>query len=275
MNIATEEALLNSLHAYVNRFEKTNSREDLLAIASSILTFQQKQGNLAIAPNQAEDLIQQVVNQFQKETRLSAADATTDKLVQEVHQWRQSLENQVLNTLNAYAQKVQPDQLLNLLPETILSILPLVENVQLRKSEAESLIRQIQSKFSLPNALALVIDPKSLAIAEKLLEVLKFGDLEKMLQDSLLGNQDMLNNTLENVTESLVENELAKILGNDSLHLDIDLDVQKLMVKQVTLKLNVMGASAPPSKSSEEISAQLDEEIERFKASRPLPIRLF
>jgi hypothetical protein len=273
--IVTERSLLDSLQAYVNRFETPNSREDLLAIASSILTFQQKQGSIAIASNQAEALIQQVVDQFKATTGSSVIEATTDTLVQEVNQWRQSLENQVLNTLNAYAQKVQPEKMLDLLPDTILSILPLVESAQLRKVEAESLIQQVKSKFNLTNALAQVIDPKSLANAEKLVHLLKFESLEKLLQDTLLGNQDLINRTLENVTESLVENELAKILGSDAVNLDIDVDAQQLMIKQVTLKLNVMQSSAPPSKSSEEISAQMDDEIERFKSSRPLPFRLF
>ncbi|MCL1489822.1 MAG: hypothetical protein M1G31_03555 [Pseudanabaena sp. Salubria-1] len=273
--IVSERSLLDSLQAYVNRFEKPNSREDLLAIASSILTFQQKQASIAIAPNQAEALIQQVVDKFKSTTGSSVVEATTDALVQEVNQWRHSLEDQVLNTLNAYAQKVQPEKLLNLLPDTILSILPLVESAQLRKVEAESLIQQVKSKFNLTNALAQVIDPKSLANAEKLVQLLKFENLEKLLQDSLLGNQDLINHTLENVTESLVENELAKILGSDAVNLDIDVDAQQLMIKQVTLKLNVMQSSAPPSKSSEEISAQMDDEIERFKSSRPLPFRLF
>jgi hypothetical protein len=273
--IVTERSLLDSLQAYVNRFETPNSREDLLVIASSILTFQQKQGSIAIASNQAEALIQQVVDQFKATTGSSVIEATTDTLVQEVNQWRQSLENQVLNTLNAYAQKVQPEKMLDLLPDTILSILPLVESAQLRKVEAESLIQQVKSKFNLTNALAQVIDPKSLANAEKLVHLLKFESLEKLLQDTLLGNQDLINRTLENVTESLVENELAKILGSDAVNLDIDVDAQQLIIKQVTLKFNVMQSSAPPSKSSEEISAQMDDEIERFKSSRPLPFRLF
>lgn len=273
--IVTERSLLDSLQAYVHRFEITDAREDLLAIASSILTFQQKQGNIAIAPNQAETLIQQVVDKFKVETGASVVEATTDKLVQEVNQWRQSLENQVLNTLNAYAQKAQPEKLLDLLPDTILSILPLVESAQLRKSEAESLIQQVKSKFNLTNALVQIIDPKSLANAEKLVQLLKFGNLEKLLQDALLGNQDLINHTIENVTESLVENELAKILGSDAVNLDINVDAQQLMVKQVTLKLNVMQSSPPPSKSNAEISVQMDDEIERFKSSRPLPFRLF
>ncbi len=41
-NSAVERSLLESLNAYVKHFEIPNSREDLLAIASSILTFEQK-----------------------------------------------------------------------------------------------------------------------------------------------------------------------------------------------------------------------------------------
>ena len=44
-----ERSLLESLNSYVKHFETPNTRKDLLAIASSILTFKQKQGSLAIA----------------------------------------------------------------------------------------------------------------------------------------------------------------------------------------------------------------------------------
>ncbi len=47
-NKTIERSLLESLHAYVKRFEIPNSRADLLAIASSILTFQQKKGSIVI-----------------------------------------------------------------------------------------------------------------------------------------------------------------------------------------------------------------------------------
>ena len=57
-NSATERSLLESLNAYVKHFETPNTREDLFAIASSILTFQQKQGSLAISPDKAESFIQ-------------------------------------------------------------------------------------------------------------------------------------------------------------------------------------------------------------------------
>ena len=265
INDATERSLLESLNAYVKHFETPNTRKDLLAIASSILTFQQKQGSLAIVSAVSEALIQQVVNQFKVETVVnSIVDSTTETLIEEVNQWRQSLESQVLNTLNAYVQNFLSGRTLNL-PETILSIIPLVENVQIRKSQAESLIQGVISKFDLQTVLEPVIDAKFLAIAQKLSELLQFGNLEELLRNTILADQTLLNSTVENATESLVNNELSKILGNDSLQFNIDLDSQQLMVKQVTLKLNVMQSSAAPSKSNKEIARQVDDEIEKLR----------
>lgn len=146
-NSAIERSLLESLSAYVQHFETPNTREELLAIASSILTFQQKQGKLAISFNYSETLIQQVVNQFEVEFAINCVvDSETEKLVKEVNRWRQSLEDQVLNILNAYAQNFLCNQKINL-PEMILSIIPLVEDIQLHKAESESLIQRVLSKF--------------------------------------------------------------------------------------------------------------------------------
>lgn len=148
-NNAVERSLLESLNAYIKHFETPNSRDDLFAIASSILTFQQKQGNIVIAFNRAEALIQQVVNQFEIEFAINCVvDSEIEKLVKEVQRWRRSLESQVLNSLNAYVQNFQCYQKMKMnLPEMILSIIPLVEDIQLHKSESEFLIQRVISKF--------------------------------------------------------------------------------------------------------------------------------
>jgi hypothetical protein len=83
--------MLESLNAYAKHFEKPNTREDLFAIASSILTFQQKQGSITLDPDQVEALIQQVVNQFDvKDVANSVIDSATDELANKVEQWRRS-----------------------------------------------------------------------------------------------------------------------------------------------------------------------------------------
>ncbi len=267
-NSAIERSLLNQLHAYVNRFETPNSREDLQAIASSILTFQQKQGSFSLDPEQAEALIQQVVNQFDvNNVANSVIDTATDELANEVEQWRRSLENQVLNTLNAYTYKFKPDQILNF-PETISSILPLLESAQLHKSQIESLIQQVQSKFDLQTALNQVIDSDSTAIAQKLTQLLQGGNLEQILHDALLENQGLINQTINNTANSLI----ANIVGSDAVRTNIDVDAQNLMIKQVTLTLNIMQQSSPvPSKSDAAIATQIDDEVRRFRESRQIP----
>ncbi|MEI6063586.1 MAG: hypothetical protein WCQ26_03255, partial [Pseudanabaena sp. ELA748] len=155
-----------------------------------------------------------------------------------------------------------------LLPETILSILPIVENVQLYKSEVDSLIRQVQSKFDLNRALAQVIDPNALAIAQKLTKSLQLGNIEELLKGKLLNNESFMSQPLANMTESFVNDELKKLLGSDMFQVDLDVDAQAMMVKQVTFKLNIMQSSPTPSKSNEEIAAEVDFEVDRFKASR-------
>jgi hypothetical protein len=93
-NSAVERSLLETLNAYVKSFEIPNSREDLLAIISSILTFQQKQGDITISPDLIEPFIQNVVAQFNADAVInSVVNSATEELVQEVNQWRQSLEN--------------------------------------------------------------------------------------------------------------------------------------------------------------------------------------
>ena len=91
---------------------------------------------------------------------------------------------------------------------------------------------------------------------------MQFGNLEDLLKKNILA----LDRALEGVTESLVNDELEKILGDKIL--TIDIDSKDFMIKQVTLKLNIMQSSPPPSKSDEEIAKQLDDQIEILKKKR-------
>ena len=147
--------------------------------------------------------------------------------------------------------------------------MPLVESAQLHKSQIESLIQQIQSKFDLRTALNQVLDSDSMAIAQKLTQLLQGGNLEQTLHDSLLENQQLINQTINNTANSLINKQIAKIVGSDAVRINIDVDAQNLMIKQVTLTLNIMQQSSPvPSKSDEAIAAQIDDEVRRFRESR-------
>jgi hypothetical protein len=276
-DIATGQELLAGLIAYVKRFQSPNSPEQLVAIASSILTFQQKQGITAIAPAQFDDLIQQAVDLFKvEEVETAIVDSTTDALVQNVNQWQKTLENQVIDTLNAYVQQFQSNQFqpnqFQDLPQTILSIVPLVENVHLRKSAAEFLIQRVITRFNMQNAMEQIVSSESIAIAQKYAKSLQFGNLEALLSETILGDSKLLlsqlNQPLENITEDIVNSKLAEILGDNTLQIDIDVDSQQLMVKQVTFKLNVIQSSNTMTKSAEEIATQVDNEVAIFRENR-------
>jgi len=271
--------LLHSLKAYAKTFAVSGNAEQLSAIASAILRFQPQEGALSLMSTDA--VIQQVVQQFMVDRGLPdaldlAIDSKTAQLIQGVHQWQRSLENQVLNTLNAYAQNFQTEQLQNLLPETVLSILPLVEDAQLHKSEFDFLLQQVKSKFNIENALGQVIEPQYLAIAQKLAKSLQLGNVTQLFEQQLLQGrlqgQSLLEQSVENLTESFVNQELKKFLGSDAVTVDIDVDAQQMMVKQVVLKFNMMQSSPPPVKSNADISKQLDQEVAKMQALRSQPI---
>ena len=160
--------------------------------------------------------------------------------------------------------------------KTVLAIIPLIEDIQLRKVEVESLIKWI-SIFDLNAVLQKVVGTDAVAIAQKVANLLQFGDLETQLLQGVLGGQPLLNHTLVTVTLTLIQQELAKIIGNDNLQFNITLDEQQMMVKQVSFKLNLMQASPPPTKTIQDINNQLDAEIARFleaRQSNPITFRI-
>ncbi len=266
-DVITEQELLDSLKAYTKSFGVPTFPEEVMAIASSIVTFKQKQlGIPELSPTQVTSLVQQVASQFDiKAIANSITDNATLTLVQGVRQWQQTLEHQVLQTLTAYSQKFQPEQMPDVV-NTILAIIPLVENAQLHQLEITSLIQRVSSQFKWEDALAQVVGNDTMAIADQLAKLLQFGDIEELVKQTLIGEHQLLNQPLDQITESLVNSKLAEIIGNNAIH--IDLDMQQLMVKQVTFKLNVMASSPAATKSEQEIAQQIDDETTRFRASR-------
>jgi len=200
---ALVQFLLETLISYGRQFGIPASEEDLRAIAGAILSFQQKQGHLAIAPEAVEPLIQQVVGQFQPQQVATApTDAETVILAQQVQQWRDSLASQVLDSLNAYVQQL-PLEPTNLdLQDIILAIIPLVEEMPLSQTEVKSLVQRVASEFNWQIALAQIISPNGLAIAQRLVGFLQHGDLATTLQEQVLSYLQQFAPKLKTITET-------------------------------------------------------------------------
>ncbi len=142
----------------------------------------------------------------------------------------------------------------------------------MHRSEFDFLLQQVKSKFSIENALGQVIEPQYLAIAQKLAKSLQLGNVTELFEQQLLQGRSLVEQSIENLTESFVNQELKKFLGSDAVQVDIDVDAQQMMVKQVVLKLNMMQSSPPPVKSNADISKQIDEEVAKMKLLRSQPI---
>jgi hypothetical protein len=101
---------------------------------------------------------------------------------------------------------------------------------------------------------------------------LQLGNVTQLFEQQLLQGRSLVEQSLENLTESFVNQELKKFLGSNAVQVDIDVDAQQMMVKQVVLKLNMMQSSPPPVKSNADISKQLDEEVAKMRSLRSQPI---
>ncbi|MDX2256844.1 MAG: hypothetical protein NW214_15130 [Pseudanabaenaceae cyanobacterium bins.39] len=269
--------LLHSLKAYIKTFGISDDQNSLKAITSTILRFHQQDGSSAIALMSPNQLVDQVMQKFAQDQSLpDVVDADTQQFVATVYQWQRSLEDNSLNTLIAYAHSLAPQQVQeltqNLLPQTLISILPLVTQVPLHQAEFDLLLQQVKNKFAdantMTNLLKQAIAPEYFAIAQKLTQALQFSDVKSLFEQKLLESASLANQSVENLTESFVNQELAKFLGTDAVQVDIDVDVQQMIVKQVVFKINMLQSSPPPIKSNEDIGNQIDEEVAKMKLFR-------
>jgi hypothetical protein len=276
ISMSATDTLLHSLKAYIKTFGISDDQH-IKAITRTILRFRQQEGASAIALMSPDQLIDQVIQKFKQDPALpNAVDADTQKFISTVHQWQRSLADRVLNTLTAYAHNLAPQQVqeftTNLLPQALLSALPLVNDEPLAKAEFDLLLQQVQNRFndpaSIANLLQQAIAPQYVAIAQKLTQSLRFRDVTALFEQKLLEGASLVNQSVENLTESFVNQELAKFLGTDAVQVDIDVDVQHMLVKQVVFKMNIMQASPAPIKSSADIGKQIDEEVAKMNLLR-------
>jgi hypothetical protein len=78
---------------------------------------------------------------------------------------------------------------------------------------------------------------------------------------------------LAEIGEGLIEQAVTAVFNSKvKLDLDFDLDAetQRLLVKQVYLKFNLMEASPPPSKTALEIAQQVQSEVARYRREQGL-----
>ena len=252
--------------AYVQKFGQPESAEELEAIIGTSIA---AVDTLKLAKGEVEELIQTVASQFNPIAAAShLLDVQFKLLAQKVQNWRTEQERTILGVLTAYAQKISPDFLDQQWVEVVKSIIPMIEDRQVGKAEAQNLIYRVASKFSLKAALGDWVDPKFLIIAEKVARYSQHAKLERTVLEIL---DAYIQSVKPDVTEFLIETALNKVFSHaHKLDINVDLETEdrQLMLKQVAFKLQLLEPSPSPSKTALEISQQIDQELLRFKQAR-------
>ncbi|MBD0334449.1 MAG: hypothetical protein ICV62_03095 [Cyanobacteria bacterium Co-bin13] len=170
--------------------------------------------------------------------------------------------------LNAYMQQFAPDLSEGDLPSTIEAIVPLVVNGGVTKPEVLALVQRVASLFDRRLGLSQEIKPEYLRLARELFLCMTQKPLEEAVQETIVAYIKAYEPTLESVGEGLIESTLAAIVnGQVEFDWDIELNLEdkNLLIKQVAFKLNVMQADPMPSKTAQELAAQIQGEVARFR----------
>jgi hypothetical protein len=257
--------------------------EELAAIAGAIVTWQARAQALQAHGLALEAWVQAVLQDFDVQGAIASGKATLNDrvvdggkqaMVDEIHQWRQTLRSQVLDTLSAYLQDQATHWVPAALRPTVLTIVPLVADGTVTRAETEAIVREIQAQFEPAQLLDRVIDPTWRAIAAQVVTCLEHQSLETALRDTVHAFIQTHRPALVDIGERLVERLMGTVLdhrGEFNLDVAVDAHTQRLIVQQVSFKLHWLEASPPPSQSAIALAQQLDDEVIAFTRNRDQP----
>ncbi|HEY9887190.1 MAG TPA: hypothetical protein V6D02_02250 [Candidatus Obscuribacterales bacterium] len=271
LDTATQASLQNALYAYLHDFGG-ESLAEARAIAGAILAVKERSGALVPQGLALETWVDDLVQDFdlsQISTRLRDAEAIAIAI--QAKNWRETVEMRAKATLDAYFQQYMPTGESAALTSIIATILPIIEDAQISRDEAQRLIHTLSQQFDGPAALAQVIDPTWLQLAEKTHQYLRHRQVESSVQEVVNAYVHKFQPTAVEMGESLIEQAVQAVTNNKvKLGLEVDLDpaTRKLLVKQVMLKFNLMTASPPPSGTALEIAQQVQTEVLRYQAAQ-------
>ncbi|NER80594.1 MAG: hypothetical protein F6K42_13670 [Leptolyngbya sp. SIO1D8] len=267
LDSATIIFLTNVLNAYINSYgeAETSAR----AIAGAILSVQLKAGALILQGLEMEAWVDELVRNFDPSHLAEQAWSEGEKAIAtQAKRWRETLEIKTRATLDAYIQNHTPNLDTAKLQAIVTTILPIVEDVQISRDEAKRLIQLISHEFDWQSAAKRVVDPKWVILADKVAQSVRNQDVEATVHATVQAYVAKFKPSLVDVGESLIESALTAVTNskaNLGLDLALDPETQRLIVKQVSLKLKLMEASPTASKTILEIAQQLHDEVTRYR----------
>ena len=271
-NDTLAQEVLAGLAAYAQQYDLPASPIQLEAVIGSLLNVKTQGDNQPLSARQIDHVVQWVKAGLNSQSLKEASiDESKQLLAAQAHRWRQELEHQVTGVLNAYVQEYSPDLDIDHLQDIVTAIAPMVKSGQATRQEVVGVAQTLFETFASASPLATVVGPTFVDLARDLATVLSQKDTEAAVSETVTAYAETFSPAAETIGESLIENALGAILKNQvmfGIDTDLNLAEKRLIIQQVSFKLNIMEQSPPPSKSAELMAQQLHAEIERFKAER-------
>ncbi|MEO1094107.1 MAG: hypothetical protein AAFX01_04315 [Cyanobacteria bacterium J06638_28] len=265
----TVRSLQRALYAYIDNYGAEDSLEQVRAIAGTIVSTRVKAGTMVAQGREIESWVNQVVQGFDP-TQLGQQiwNAGEQAIATQAKHWRETIETKAKATLDAYVQKHIASVDVSQLPKILATTLPIVADVQITRDEAQRLIHAISLQFDWEAAVNRVIDPKWITLAGMVARHLRHADLEAAVRDVMQVYIAKFQPAAMAIGEALAEKALNAVLHSDVLDIDIDLDLEsrRLMIQQVSFKVNLMQASSPSSKTAMAIAQQIHDEVAGYRA---------
>ncbi|MGF1568160.1 MAG: hypothetical protein ACFCVD_08810 [Nodosilinea sp.] len=266
------DELLGSLKVYAQRYGLPEPAEQVQGIVGSLLTVKAQAEAVVVKTGEVDHVIQQVMAKMNPQVLAAAGvDHLKTALAEQAYRRQQSLQQQVSDTLNAYIQNYAPGMTGATLCDTVLAIMPLINDGNITRAEVNGLVSQMATTFSLEAALAARINPTYVGVAKHLVIALSQRPMETAVGETVVAYVEKFAPAMENITEDLIENALSAVLKNKvefGLDTDLNLANRQLLINQISFKINIMKMSPPPSKTTQQMAAELSREIERFKQER-------
>lgn len=273
LDAATQQSLRKALYAYMQTYGG-DSLHEARAIAGALLAVKEKAGELVPEGLEIEIWVEQLVQGFNPQVLVERLwDEGEQAIAAQARYWRDAVTAKVQTTLDAYIQKYVPDLDTIQIRDIVATVLPIVEDVKISRDEAKRLIQVVSEQFDWRTAVERLIEPQWLALAEKTMDAWRHRDVEASAQEVMSAYVKEFQPTAVEIGEGLVEQAVQSVTNNKAnLDLDIKLDpeTQKLLVKQVIFKFNLMEALPPPSKTALEIARQVRQAVARYRREQGL-----
>lgn len=268
-----ENYLLSSLQAYGQRYGLPTSLEEIKGLVATLLRLSLPQIPGLARATEVAALVDRVVQAYGKGAIYpSLLNTGQDLLITQAHNWRAGLEHRLQDTLIGYLQSYAPAGLdLATLRDLALAALPLVNGQSITREEVTGLVSQIVDSFDLKKVLAAKFNPTLVAVVKELAVAWSQRPLEQAVGETVTAYLERFAPKLETIGEDLIEQALGAVLKNQvdfGLDLDLNLANRQLLIQQVSFQLNIMKASPLPSKTAQQIAAELQAEISELQKYR-------